>query len=155
VLYRRRAFRKKVCTSAVLWRAFDKAVRRKPPVVAADAGPMQIQLWEGAVPRFAGTVRESTAANTEGEKGEVDSEFLGSGRSRKWKEAICRRARHTETECADTRKDFLWSRVVSCGLDDQGGRRTKLDLGSSESFDDHHRPTAFWTAPKITGVFAG
>jgi hypothetical protein len=46
-LYRRRAFRKKVCTSTVLRRAFDKAVRRKPPVVAADAGPMQIQLREG------------------------------------------------------------------------------------------------------------
>jgi hypothetical protein len=27
-----------VCASAALWRAFDKAVRRKPPVVAADAG---------------------------------------------------------------------------------------------------------------------
>ena len=34
-------------TSTVLWRAFDKAVRRKPPVFAADAGPMQIQLREG------------------------------------------------------------------------------------------------------------
>jgi hypothetical protein len=44
---------KKVCTSAAHWRAFDKAVRKKPPVVAADAGPMHIQLWEGAVPRFA------------------------------------------------------------------------------------------------------
>ena len=39
-------------------RAFDKAVRRKPPVVAADAGPMQIQLREGAVLRCA----ESCAA---------------------------------------------------------------------------------------------
>ena len=60
-LYWRRAFRKKVCTSAALWRAFDKAVRRKPPVVAADAGPMQIQLREGAVSRRAGVVRQSTA----------------------------------------------------------------------------------------------
>jgi hypothetical protein len=60
-LYRRRAFRKKVCTSAALWRAFDKAVRRKPPVVAADAGPMQIQLREGAVSRRAEVVRQSTA----------------------------------------------------------------------------------------------
>src|SRR6266852_1921393 len=106
-LYRSLDLRKKVCPSAALWRAFDIAVRRKPPVVAADAGPMQIQLWEGAVPRFAGTVRESTAANTEGEKGEVDSEFLRSGRSRKWKEAICRRARHTETAHADVRKSFV------------------------------------------------
>ena len=48
-LYRRRAFRKKVYTSTALRRAFDKAVRRKPPVVAADAGLMGIQLREGAV----------------------------------------------------------------------------------------------------------
>jgi hypothetical protein len=38
-------------------RAFDKAVRRKPPVVAAAAGLMQIQLREGAVWRCAGAVR--------------------------------------------------------------------------------------------------
>ena len=42
-LYRRRAFRKKVRVSTVLGRAFDKAVRRKPPAVAADAVLMQIQ----------------------------------------------------------------------------------------------------------------
>ena len=50
-------FHRSVGGSAVLWRAFDKAVRRKPPVVAADAGPMQIQLWEGAVSRCTGAVR--------------------------------------------------------------------------------------------------
>ena len=59
-LYRRRAFSKKVCMSAVLLRAFDKAVRRKPPVVAADAGLMQIQLWEDSVSRRAEAVRQST-----------------------------------------------------------------------------------------------
>ena len=42
-------FQEKVCTSTVLLRAFDKAVRRKPPVVAADAGLMQIQWREGVV----------------------------------------------------------------------------------------------------------
>src|SRR5712692_1098804 len=86
-LYRRRVFRKKVCTSAALWRAFDKAVRRKPPAVAGDAGPMQIQLWEGAVPRFAWTVRESTAAGTEGKKGEVDAAA--------WYSRICRRPKRS------------------------------------------------------------
>ena len=60
-LYRRRALRKKVCTSTVLRRAFDKAVRRKPPAVAADADLMQIQLREGAVSRRAEVVRQSTA----------------------------------------------------------------------------------------------
>jgi hypothetical protein len=39
-----------MCTSAALWRAFDKAVRREPPAVAEDAGPMQIQLWEVRCP---------------------------------------------------------------------------------------------------------
>jgi hypothetical protein len=46
-----------VCTSMAHRHAFDKAVRRKPPVVAADAGPMQIQLREGAVSRCAEAVR--------------------------------------------------------------------------------------------------
>src|SRR6202040_1499486 len=64
-------------------------------------------------------------------------------------------ARRGETECADTRKDLLWSRVFSCGLGDQGGRRTKLDFGSGESFDDLHRSTAFRAAPKIGTVFGG
>jgi hypothetical protein len=54
-------FQEEVCTSTVLRRAFDKAVRRKPPVVAADAGLMQIQLREGAVSRCAEVVRQSTA----------------------------------------------------------------------------------------------
>ena len=46
-------------------RAFDKAVRRKPPVVVGDAGPMQIQLKEGAVLRCAEAVRESTTDDSE------------------------------------------------------------------------------------------
>ena len=53
-------------------------------------------------------------------------------------------ARRGETERADARKDFLWQMVVSCGVGDQGGRGTKLDFGSGESFDDHHGSTAFW-----------
>jgi hypothetical protein len=60
-----------VYTSTVLRRAFDKAVRRKPPVVAADAGLMQIQLREGVVYRCAGALRQSTAAGAEGEKRDV------------------------------------------------------------------------------------
>src|SRR5437879_1350268 len=59
-LYRRRAFRKTVRASTVLRRAFDKAVRRKPPVVAADAGPMEIELRKVAVSRSAEAVRQST-----------------------------------------------------------------------------------------------
>ena len=53
-------FQEEVCTSAVLGRAFDKAVRRKLPVVVANAGLMQIQLREGAVSRSAEVVRQRT-----------------------------------------------------------------------------------------------
>jgi hypothetical protein len=56
-LYRRRASIEASSGSTVLWRAFDKAVRTKPPVVAADAGPMQIQLREGEVSSCARAVR--------------------------------------------------------------------------------------------------
>jgi hypothetical protein len=35
--------------------AFDKAVSTWPLTIAVDAGPMEIQLWEGAVLRCAGT----------------------------------------------------------------------------------------------------
>ena len=64
-LYRRRAFRKKVCTSAALWRAFDKAVRRKPPVVAADAGLMEIEWGKTAVRSVAEAVRYSRADDSD------------------------------------------------------------------------------------------
>ena len=47
------ACREKVRTSMVLGRAFDKAVRRKPPVVAADAVPMQISIFLDAKPGYA------------------------------------------------------------------------------------------------------
>jgi len=58
-------FREEVQVSRAFGRAFDKAVRRKRPAVAADAGPMQIQWWEGGVWRCAGAVRQSTADDTE------------------------------------------------------------------------------------------
>src|SRR5712664_4300114 len=52
-------FHRRVGRSKVLWRAFDKAVRTKPPAVAADAGLMEIQLREGTVSRCPGVVRRS------------------------------------------------------------------------------------------------
>jgi hypothetical protein len=36
------SFQEELRTGTMVWRAFDKAVRRKPPMVAADKGPMQI-----------------------------------------------------------------------------------------------------------------
>ena len=69
---------------------------------------------------------------------------------RRLEKEICSEARRRSMEHAEAREEFELEQVVSCGLGDQGGRRTKLDLGSGESFDDLHRSTAFWTAPKIT-----
>jgi len=51
-------FQEELRTGTMVWRAFDKAVRRKPPVVAADAGPMEIHLWEGAVEMRRGCAAE-------------------------------------------------------------------------------------------------
>jgi hypothetical protein len=53
-------FQEELRRGTMVWRAFDKAVRREPPVVAADAGLMEIQLREGAVSRCAEAVRQST-----------------------------------------------------------------------------------------------
>jgi hypothetical protein len=75
-LYRRCAFRKKVCTSTVLRRVFDKAVRRKPPVVAADAGLMQIQLREGVVWTCAEVVRQSTTDGGGSWKGDESARLV-------------------------------------------------------------------------------
>ncbi len=68
-------FQEELRTSTVLRRAFDKAVRRKPPVVAADAGPMQIQLMEGAVSRCAEAVRQSTTDDTGRCKGDESAKL--------------------------------------------------------------------------------
>jgi hypothetical protein len=48
----------------MLRRAFDKAVRRKPPLVAADQGTTQIQLSEGVELSCSGAVRQSTGDDT-------------------------------------------------------------------------------------------
>ncbi len=88
-------------------RAFDKAVRRKPPAVAADAGPMQIQLREGSVPSCAGTVHGSTAAGSEREESKIGAKFWRRDGSRKCKDAVGRTARRRETERADQTNSVL------------------------------------------------
>jgi hypothetical protein len=47
-MYRKRAITEVKDGRRELLRAFDTSVRRKPPVVAADAGPMGIE-WSGMV----------------------------------------------------------------------------------------------------------
>jgi hypothetical protein len=135
--------------STVLRRAFDKAVRRKPPAVAADAGPMQIQWREGVVLRCAGAVRPSTAADTGSGKSDVGARLWRREGLRKRIDAVCRTGRQREAERVDARKGFVLWRVVSCGSSDEGRRRTKLDLGSSKPFDDRHRSTALGAESKI------
>ena len=48
-------------------RAFGKAVWTWPPVIAADAGTMQIQMWEGAVLGCTETVPRSTTPDRTGQ----------------------------------------------------------------------------------------
>ena len=84
-------------------------------------------------------MRTSTAAGAEGEERDVGVEVE---RSISWDDMVCRTARHRKTERADARKGLVLKRVDSCGS--ESGRRAKLDFGSSKSFDDHHRSTAFW-----------
>src|SRR5713226_8934570 len=147
-LYRRRAFRKKVCASKVLWRAFDKAVRRKPPGVAADAGPMQIQWREGAVSRCAGAVPRSAEDDTARPRAGRSAKRSLTESLEKRKEEIGSAARRRGTERDDARKVFVLWTAVSCGSRDQDRWRTELDLGGSKSFEDHHRPATLGTEPK-------
>jgi hypothetical protein len=73
-------FQEKVRTSTVLRRAFDKAVRRKPPAVAADAGPMQIQLWRGGcggAPELCGRARQTTPGDEKATKAQNPQQRQG------------------------------------------------------------------------------
>ena len=132
--------------------ASGKAVWKWPPVVAVDAGAMQIQWWEGAALSRAETVLQGTTLDT------VDAEIgygeKGSRRrwSKKLEEGIGLTARHRDRERPEGRRVLELEGVVSCRSADPW-RRTKLDFGSGEPFDDLHRSTAFGAAPRIGEVF--
>ena len=135
-------------------RASGKAVWTWPPVVAVDAGAMQIQWWEEAVLRRAETVLQGTTHDTvhaEMGYGEKGSQRL---RSKKVEEGIDGATRHSGTERPEERGVFEWERGVSCRSADPWWR-TKLNFGSGEPFDDLHRSTAFRAAPRIGEVFVG
>ena len=134
--------------------ASGKAVWMWPPVVAVDAGAMQIQLCEGAVLSRAETVLQDTTHDT------VHAE-IGYGKKvsrrlwlKKLEEEIGLTARHRDTERREGRRVFELERVVSCRSADRWWR-TKLDFGSGEPFDDLHRSTAFRAAPKTGTIFGG
>jgi hypothetical protein len=66
--------------SRAIWRAFDTAVRTKPPAFAADAGPMHIQWSGGAVWRSSRAVRGSVEGKGAGwEAGGTAKRWLGKG----------------------------------------------------------------------------
>ena len=131
-------------------RASGKAVWRWPPVVAADAGPMQIQLGEGRgfevcrgcaaghnpshhTPRN-GLRRESIAKVVVEEAARKD---LFGGEPKRY----------------GARRGTQSFRVRESGFMQQ--RRTKSDFSSGEPFDDLHWPTTLGAAIKIRGVFGG
>ena len=76
-------------------------------MVAADAGLMQIQLREGVVWRCARAVQQGTEGDTGRGESDVSARLWRREGLRKWKDAVCRMARHRETERADTREGFV------------------------------------------------
>ena len=121
---------------------------------AADAGPMQIQWWEGAALIRAETVLQGRTHDTV--RAEIG--YGEKGPQRRWskmlEEGIGLTARHRDAQRQEGRRVFELERVVSCRNADRWWR-TKLDFGSGEPFDDLHWSTAFRAAPKIGTVFGG
>ena len=91
---------------------------------------------------------------------EVDTARPRAGRSakpslgsvEKRKEEIGSAARRRGTERDEARKVFVLWTALSCGSRDQDRWRTELDLGSSKSFEDYHRPTTLGAEPKRARV---
>jgi hypothetical protein len=126
-------------------RAFDKAARTKPLVVAADAGPMEIEWGKTEVQSAPEAVQQST---TDGSGSWFVRRSIPETARRKLGKEICFAARRRGTEHAQTRGGFAFDRVVSCSGRDRRWR-TKLDFCSGEPFNDHHRSTTLGTAPEI------
>src|SRR6266436_9115738 len=94
-------------------RASGKAVWTWPPVVAVDAGAMQIQSWEGAALSGAETVLQGTTQDTVGAE-------IGYGEKvsqRRWlkkvQEGIGLTARHRDAERLEVPRVFELERVKS------------------------------------------
>ena len=113
-------------------------------MVAADAGPMEIEWEETAVWSVAETVRQSTA---EGAGNGLGQESIVEEAPRKLRMEFCSALRRRETERAERREGFGLERGVSCGRSEQW-RGTKLDFRSRKPFDDHHRSATLGTTPE-------
>jgi hypothetical protein len=115
---------------------------------------MQIQLREGAALKCAEAVLQGTThdkVRAESDSGRKVSQKLW---LKELEEGIERATRHSSRERSEERGVFELERVVSCRSGDLW-RRTKLDFGSGEPFDDFHRSTTFGTAPGSRKVFRG
>src|ERR1043166_7398717 len=121
----------------------------KPPVVAADAGLMEIQWEEGLVWKSVGGVRQSGTDDMRRASVVEMARVLTMDDDQEREEEIYRARRHRRAASAATPKTFVMCMVVSCGNRDRKRWRTELYFGRSESFDDHHWATALGTAPKI------
>ena len=129
-------------------RASGKAVWTWPPVVAVDAGAMQIQSWEGAALSRAETVLQGTTPDTvRAEIGYGAKTVVEEGERRDRFDDEAQRCERLEVP-----RVFELERVVSCRRADPWWR-TKLDFGRGESLDDLHRCTALRAAPRIGEVF--
>ncbi len=95
--------------------------------------------------RVVETVRESTAADGESW---LRRERIAEPALRRRENEFCCALRRRGTEHGEAREGFGLERVVSCGRSEQRWR-AKLDLGSSEPLDDHHRSTTLGTAPQV------
>jgi hypothetical protein len=107
-------------------------------VFAADAGPMQIQSWEGAALSRAETVLQGSTHDTV--RAEIGyGEKVSQRRwSKKVEEGIGLTARQRDAQRLEVPRVFELERVVSCRRADPWWR-TKLNFGSGEPFDDLHR----------------
>ena len=102
--------------------------------------------------RCAGAVGRSAEGSTERPETGKSAKLSLTEDVEKREEEICSRTRRRGTERGEARKVFVLWTAVSCGSRDQYRWRTELDLGSSQSLDDHHRPTTVGTAPKRAGL---
>src|SRR5713101_1366339 len=119
---------------------------------AADAGPMQIQWWEGAVSSSAEAVLQSATRDCMSREAGCLRKRIVKSVVEELEKEIRSAASHRGTERVETR--FRMERVASCrSLDHRW--RTKLDFGRDESFDDHHRPTTLGARPKIARTGRG
>ena len=105
--------------------------------------------------RCARVLQQPTEDNATDSGAEGSAKRPGSEGWSSWEQQVRRPPRHTEMERAESRKGLVRSIVVSCSPGDRQRWGSELDLGSRESLEDYHRPTALGAEPKIVCVLGG